>query len=495
MVKERYECLKMGQELRKNLIDLKQELKDETAKAEFLAYLQGDYRFLIGLMRDSDPKVRKNAALILGRLGQDENVRPLFEAYGREQQLFVKSDYLKALGELNCSACRKELEKRLSELEGCQPAEEEEKHIREELSALRKLVSKGTAHKKHKFQGYSNTWEVILTTGKKYQQITAGQIKEGKVTILKSGVRVVTNRLKPVLKIPTYREMLFPLDIKKIPGDPREAAKVLAGSDLLALLQKAHRAEDDFYFRLSLQSSRPLDARSAFIKKCSFILEQETRGRLKNSASDYELEIRLIENREGDFLPLVKLYTYKEERFSYRKNTVAASIRPEQAALAASLARPYMQEQAQVLDPFCGVGTMLIERDRICPSKVMYGVDIFGEAIAKARENTELAGKEVYYINRDFFEFTHKYLFDEIITNMPDRGKKTGMEQDELYASFFEKMGELMEDGGRIFMYSNEKNYIKKQLRLHREFTLLREYSMDEKDNYYLFIIRCNFSG
>ncbi len=495
MVKEQYKCLKMGQELRKNLIDLKKELKDEAVKEDFLVLLQGDYSLFIGMMKDADPKVRKNAALILGRLGQDENVLPLFEAYKREQQLFVKSDYLKALFALDCSACREELAKRLAELEQYHPAEEEEKHIREELLALRKLADKGAVHKRHKFQGYGDTWEVILTTGKKYQQITAEQITEGKITILNSGVRVVTDHLKSVLPIPTYRELLFPLNVRKVPGDFREAAKALAGSDLLDLLQKAHKAKDVFYFRLGLQSPRSLDARSTFIKKCSFALEQETGGRLKNSASDYELEIRLIENREGEFLPLVRLYTFEEERFSYRKNTVAASIRPEQAALAVRLALPYMQEQAQVLDPFCGVGTMLIERDRICPAKVMYGVDIFGEAIAGARENTELAGKEIYYINRDFFAFTHKYLFDEIITNMPVRGKKTKMEQDGLYASFFEKMGELMEDGGRIIMYSNEKSFVKKQLRLHREFTLLREYSMDEKNNYYLFVIECSFSG
>ena len=132
---------------------------------------------------------------------------------------------------------------------------------------------------------------------------------------------------------------------------------------------------------------------------------------------------------------------------------------------------------------------MLIERDRVCPARVMYGIDIFGEAIAKARENTQLAGRKVYYINRDFFEFSHEYLFDEIITDMPDRGKKTKEEQDRLYSAFFEKAGEVLTGQGKIFMYSNEKNYVKKQLRLRKEFTLLQEYSMDEKENYYLFII------
>lgn len=489
MIIKCYECLKTGQELRKNLIELKQELKNESSVREFLALLQGDYSLLTGLLEDEDPKVRKNAALILGELRQDENAGALYDAYEREQKLFVKSDYLKALSKLDCSECMENLEARLAELECYSPTEEEEKHIREELITLRKLVDGGNTHRKHWFQGYDRAWDVILTTGKKYQQITASQVGEGKVTILKSGVRVYTSNIRSILRIPTYRELLFPLDTKKIPGDFKGAAKALAESNLRELLKIAHASRDGFYFRMSLQSARPLDQRSAFIKKCSYALEQETKGQLKNSASDYELEIRLIENREGEFLPLIKLYTFREDRFAYRKNTVAASIRPEQAAVIARLARPYMREQAQVLDPFCGVGTMLIERDRVYPTKVMYGIDLFGEAIAKAKENTELAGKEVYYINRDFFGFVHKYLFDEIMTNMPERGRRTRTEQDALYAAFFDKVGELLEEDGKIFMYSNEKNYVKKQLRLHREFTLLREYSMDEKDNFYLFII------
>lgn len=489
MVKEQYEHLKLGENLRKNLIDLKQELKNEEARDELISLLEGDYSLFTGLLEHPEPKVRKNAALILGKLGQDGHAKILFQAYEREQQLFVKSDYLKALLDLDCSACQARLKERLIQLEQYRPAQEEEKHIREELSVLRKLVEKGTAHRKHRFQGYNDAWEVILTTGKQYQKVTAEQIKEGRVTILKSGVRVLTSHLKSVLCIPTYRELLFPLNIRKVPTDPKEAARELADSNLLELLHKAHGAEGSFYFRLGLQSKRTLAQRSEFIKKCCFALEQETGGKLKNSPSDYELEIRLAENREGQFVPLVKLFTFGEGRFSYRKYTVASSIRPEQAALIIRLAEPYMREHAQVLDPFCGVGTMLIERERICPAKVMYGVDIFGEAVAKAKENTKLAGRDVYYINRDFFEFTHKYAFDEIITAMPERGKKSKGEQDALYAAFFKKADEVLADKGQIIMYSNEKSFVKKQLRLHKEFTLLREYSMDEKDNFYLFII------
>ena len=173
----------------------------------------------------------------------------------------------------------------------------------------------------------------------------------------------------------------------------------MAESNLLELLDKAHQASDNYRFRLGIQSRMPLNKRSDFAKKCGFALEQETGRRLCNSPSDYEVEIRLVEGREGTFLPLVKLYTFREQRFAYRKRAVAASIRPEQAALIAYLAKPYLAKQAQILDPFCGVGTMLLERDRVCPARMMYGIDTFGEAIDGAWENTRLAGKQVNYFH------------------------------------------------------------------------------------------------
>ncbi len=489
MIREQYESLKTGKNLRKDLIALKQELKQEEAREELLKLLEGDYRIFTELLGHEEPKVRGNAALILGRLGQEVFAAPLYEAYGKEEKLFIKSSYLSALAKLDCSEYLPRLKERLAELEAYQPAAEEEKHIREELKSLRAIVYREESLKKHVFQGYDETYEVILTTGRQYQQATAEQVKNGDTTVLKSGVRVVTSHIRPILEIPTYREMLFPLNQKRLKPEPKPAAKALAESNLLELLDKAHQASDNYRFRLGIQSRMPLNKRSDFAKKCGFALEQETGRRLCNSPSDYEVEIRLVEGREGTFLPLVKLYTFREQRFAYRKRAVAASIRPEQAALIAYLAKPYLAKQAQILDPFCGVGTMLLERDRVCPARMMYGIDTFGEAIDGAWENTRLAGKQVNYIHRDFFTFQHGYLFDEIITNMPERGKTSREEHALFYQKFFEKAEELLTDSGTMVLYSNEKNYIKKQLRLRNGFTLLKEYSMDEKGIYNLFII------
>lgn len=211
--------------------------------------------------------------------------------------------------------------------------------------------------------------------------------------------------------------------------------------------------------------------------------------RLRNDPSDYEIEIRLMERRDGTFLPLVKLHTLKDTRFSYRKYSLPVSIKPSGAALVAALASPWMKKGGQVLDPFCGVGTMLIERDKAKEAGPMYGIDTFGEAIKGARENTYLAGKEINYIHRDFFDFTHGYLFDEIITNMPVRGKRTKEEQEAFYRNFFRKAKEVLKPNGIMVLHSNEKGYIRKEIRLQEAWKLINEYNLDEKEGISVYII------
>lgn len=138
-------------------------------------------------------------------------------------------------------------------------------------------------------------------------------------------------------------------------------------------------------------------------KKFAIQLERVSARWLINSTGDYETEIRLIKKKDGSFAPFLKLYTIPERRFSYRKNVVAASIHPSLAAMLVSLAKPYLKENAQILDPFCGVGTMLIERDIAQPAREKYGIDIFGPAIEGARENASLAGEKINFIHRDYF--------------------------------------------------------------------------------------------
>ena len=234
-----------------------------------------------------------------------------------------------------------------------------------------------------------------------------------------------------------------------------------------------------------------LDKRSDFAKKLAAAIDRLSDGKLINSVGDYEVEIRLVANKEGKFFVGVRLATIRDNRFNYRKNSIAVSIHPSTAALIMEIARPYMLEHAQILDPFCGVGTMLIERNYAVDAREIYGIDIFGEAIAKARANTDITGMKINYIHRDFFDFRHDYKFDEIITNMPVRGKKTREEMAKLYEKFFKKAETLLSEKGIIIMYTNELGFVKKNLRINKRFNLLQETLMLSKGEYYLLIIQC----
>ena len=132
---------------------------------------------------------------------------------------------------------------------------------------------------------------------------------------------------------------------------------------------------------------------------------------------------------------------------------------------------------------------MLIERDIAQPAREKYGIDIFGPAIEGARENASLAGEKINFIHRDYFDFKDDYLFDEIITNMPVRGKQSRSEMDALYASFFEKSKEILAPGGVMIFYSNEEGMVKKQLRLHTEYRLIQEFVISEKRHFSLYIV------
>ena len=187
---------------------------------------------------------------------------------------------------------------------------------------------------------------------------------------------------------------------------------------------------------------------------------------------------------------MVKLYTMDDNRFVYRQEVVASSIRPVNAALLVQLAKEYMVEEARVLDPFCGVGTMLIERQKKVEADTSYGLDIFEEAIEKARRNTENAGQLIHYVNRDCFTFTHEYLFDEIFTNMPFvQGKKTPLEIYEIYEKFFVIARKLVRTGGIIVVYTHDKTYVDK-LCLKSGFDILKKCQINVKEDTWLYVMK-----
>ncbi|MCD7922964.1 MAG: methyltransferase [Clostridiales bacterium] len=510
-LKELYEQICVGQNLRANLIELKKQLRETEKQNQFREISGENYDRIMKCLADDDPKVRKNAAAVLGVLQVQGAVDVLMDAWEAEETLFVRADYILALAGLDCESYMDAFHRRLEALRAYDAPENEKKHIQAEMAALQELIFKKEGLKKHVFSGYHRPNDVILTTLPAFREALAADLPFQK-TALKSGMRTTVSDMSIVQTSRLWQEMLFVLnggrnlstrtdlpdksdnnhafvrEREYFPMRPELLAGELKKSDLLAVLTENHKGEPPFFFRVGLSGSIPKEERSDFAKKTAAAVERAFDGRLVNSVSHYEAEIRLIVNREGGVKPFLILFTLPDHRFSYRKFYVASSMRPQTAAGILALAKPYLKEYAQVLDPFCGVGTLLLERRFAGSVRSAYGIDTYGEAIQKARANTRLTGMPVNYINRDFFDFTHEYPFDEILTDMPDVSGERG-QTDELYRRFFEKSAGLLAERGRVFCYSREMSLVKKHLRLSGRFRLLAEFCILEKSGAYLFVL------
>jgi tRNA G10 N-methylase Trm11 len=136
------------------------------------------------------------------------------------------------------------------------------------------------------------------------------------------------------------------------------------------------------------------------------------------------------------------------------------------------------------------VGTFAIERNLWGKTADNYAVDIFGEAIAGARENAKLAGVDCNFVMKDFTQFSSKHLMTEIYADMPRLGKRTREELDALYRGCFDRFQELLASGGYLFLYSDEEGFVKKNLRLHTGLSLVRQMEIRPKEESSFYIIR-----
>lgn len=490
------EKIRNNENIRQNLIELKQKIREDNQKKALAYELAGDFSDFTGLLKHEDPKVRKNAVLILGEMECDDLADQIWSSYVEEKTLFIKADYLKSLLKCECSHLLPGFKARMKKLSEKKVLQEEEKHVRGEMIALQSLIMKYERPKAHRFTGYGQEQEVILITNRNHRNVTANQICDTDVKMLSGGIRFVTKHLTDVLKIRTYSELLFPVPrLKLLEGSPDRMAKELVHGRLLNFLEENHDGTFPFYFRLEIKSSMAAERRIDLTKKMSLAIEKESGRRLINTTSGYELEIRLVANKEGRFIPFLKLSTLPDKRFSYRKEVLPTSIHPVNAALLMKLAEGYMKKDAKVLDPFCGTGTMLIERARLHPCDTLYGIDILEEAISKARYNTEKANIPIHYINRNYFDFRHSYRFDEIITNLPGMGKNKDVRSVEvLYDRFLQKSNEVLEKNGMILVYTTMPKVWKEVCEKHPEYTIEKEAVINEREDSRLFVLTFQLS-
>lgn len=519
-----FENIISGENVRADLATLRDFIKEErgnSARESLLLRIKESPDVLPGLLKHEDPKIRKNAAALIGDLKLVFYAKVLYAAYKAEEKYFVRTAMAEILADFPpvipvqelivqrnsvLSALQKEAKHNDTDLY------DNSRHIEAELAALCTMI-KRTGLTEHSFTGFTEPSELILITNRNQKETIKDEISSTGANVLDSpaGLLVKTNDIRPLLAIRTVSEFLFVPGADECEDNPLSAVETLVSSDIVKYVSTRHAGIAPYLFRI--EAKWPADTKPAyiqsFIKEFSHALSKATEYKFINATSGYDLEIRFVKRKSGKLGILLKFFTLPDRRFVYRKQVNAVSMRPVNAALFVSLAKPYLKDNAAVLDPYCGVGTLLIERALAGNTKVLYGIDISGETLEKAAANMAEAKKimgaslrekglseenipDTYFIKRDFSGFTHTHRFDEIITEPPAlHGKYTQADLDDLYALLFIKANALLRDEGIIAVWSRNRKTLRR-LAMQYGYKIEKSFVISEPDENDLVILRKN---
>lgn len=406
------------------------------------------------LISMSDDKARKLAYVLIGICAPNECADKLYTALENENTRFVRPSIILALG--NTSDPKKYLGE--YKIEPGEP-----KHVKEEQTALKKALSKSAEKASMPKLKLPKTASVTFVK----KEAILSELKEKNIDYRVRGERLVDVSADSLKNIRCYDEALYFLGKT---GDFKSVATKLNAIGCKGL---SYRIEAGKY---------PPDQRQKIIKKISSGLSSF--GYMDNPSA-YSFELRA--HRNGSIYAVFA----DGGRFSYRSKAISASINPVTAASVMQLCKPYFKDNADVLDPFCGSATMLIERSLAKPAKKLVGVDKSPIAVKAAVANRRASNIDIAIIKSDIIHFGG-LKFDEIISNMPFGNRVSGHKQNLLlYKAFMEKLDKLLKSNGIAFLYTQEKKLLRDNISKSNKFKIYKEELFDSGGLYpTLFIIK-----
>ena len=175
--------------------------------------------------------------------------------------------------------------------------------------------------------------------------------------------------------------------------------------------------------------------------------------RLVEDEADVEFWASLIED---EFFLAIRLSDETMRLREYKAAHIPGSLRPSVAAAMGILSRPHPEDM--ILDPFCGAGTILIERAHLERYQSLIGGDLDRGALEAARTNIGPRYKPIELHSWDAAALPlPDRAVNRIITNLP-WGSKHGSHADNrrLYPRLFKEFARLVQPGGVIVMLSGE---------------------------------------
>ena len=287
--------------------------------------------------------------------------------------------------------------------------------------------------------------------------IRAG-ILESDIRVTPYGVRVMTDDMDTIMACRLFDKLYLTVPIRRGDRLTEESAKsTISDSMLLRIIDTYIRGERPVPVRIRVElpveglgkksRHRARDEQSRLTELFSGIIESAVPGALATASSGYECELYMPGRPDGSFGMYLWCASMGDERFSYRRAVESTSMSPARAAVLHEMLHRYIIEEDSVLDPFCGTGTLLIERMKHGRCGNVFGTDISAQMIGGARANAALSSEHIHFIQRDFFDFTYDGTFDEIITELPDLYHRSDGEKRGFFSSFIKKSISITAEG------------------------------------------------
>ncbi|MBQ2661121.1 MAG: methyltransferase [Clostridia bacterium] len=435
-------------------------------------------------MGSEDAKMRKNTARLIGALKNDGFTPMLIGALEYEEVRFVRPSLLLALGACGDDEAKEYLD---SYVVALPKDESEKKHYEEECDALFKARASLMKIEKHEFLSLDDEYEMELRCPDKLSSALQDELEEKGFRVankFSNAVRVKTRDYKSLYEARCFFEVLFPI-ANGISADERVLAKHIRAF-LEKMLMATHKGTNVFAYRIEIKGENVDRGEKA--KKLAKLLDTTTDSgnkdsrtlHLVNSPSNYEIEIRIELHGNGAADAYLKLYTFEDTRFDYRVGALPASMNGATAAAVLRMAKEYLSENARVLDPCCGSGTLLIEREKLKAVAGTTGVDIAHKAIDIARENAGAAKAKAKFVVNDCLRFEAKRKYDELVSNLPF-GNRVGTHKDNeaLYKGILDRLSSWVKKDGIAILYTMEFTLLKKLIKERQNLELLVEARTD----------------
>ena len=415
----------------------KKQYADEMRRAEPAVFPVGK------LLLSERPKTRKNAARLIGILSLERESDGLIRTLQTERTLYVIPSVILALGNIGSEACLTALRSYTVPEPSCP---EDRKHTEEIADALKKALSRTEDPDLPVLKKLEKPVCFLVMAPEGFADTLLSEMREKGFDARTegSGCLTMTDDLTWLCTLRCAQEFLIPLGT--------------ASMDLSSIAPR-FSAYLAYPYRIELRGYE--GDRAAFISG----LAKAVGG--SNSPSSYAVEFRVVCSRDKADL-YVKPCRIPDERYAYRQGTVPASIHPATAACIVRSAKALFgpgKDDPVILDPCCGSGTLLFERELYSPCRNILGLDIQTAAVETARKNALAAESAVRFIQKDMTRFRTREPVDELYANLPFGNRVGSHDRNrELYAALVKKLPEWLSDSGFAVLYTMEHRLLEKLL-------------------------------